>query len=382
MLRGRRSACSLILTAGAALLAGLPGLAPAQPEAQALQGLELRVTGGATLTPAFNPSVTRYSAQVQSDIAAVTLAAQAPAGSVLKLSANGKPADAKTPLQVPLAVGSNQLELALQDASGKALGQIQIAIERENIQPVVDRFLKRSYADASTGRTMPYRLFVPEGAGPNQRYPLVVFLHGGGERGDDNEKTLTANQGGTVWAKPDEQARRPAYVLVPQGRATWDGGFGRTRNADNKIDMARAFEPADDLLTAQRLLRAVLDEHPGIDRSRLYLTGLSQGGLGSWAWNILEPELFAATVPVCGGAAPTNVAVLKNKPLWAFHAAADPIVPADFTRQAVAALRSAGGQPRFTEYDAQTYFFPIAHFSWVPAYQNEEMRAWLFSQKR
>lgn len=356
---------------------------PLLAAAQGLQSLTLQVTGGAALSPAFSPSVTRYSAQVQSDIAAVTLAAKPAAeGAVLRLSANGQPVDAKTPLQAPLVVGANTLELTVSDAGGRELGRTQITIERENIQPVVDRFLKKSFTDAASGRTMPYRLFVPEGYDATKKYPLVVFLHGGGERGDDNEKTLTANQGGTVWAKPAEQAKRAAFVLVPQARATWDGGFGRTRNAENKLDLGAAFNPSDDLRTAQKLLQQVLADYPGIDRGRLYLTGISQGGLGTWAWNVLEPQLFAAMVPVCGGGEPTQVPVLKDKPIWAFHAAADAVVPALFTRGAVAALRTAGAtRLTYTEYDAQTYFFPIAHFSWVPAYQTEAMREWLFKQR-
>ncbi len=306
----------------------------------------------------------------------------ADAGAQISLSVNGKPVDAKTPMQAPVAVGANQVEVQVSDATGRVTDRYQVSVEREDMMPVVNKFLKKSFVDVASGRTMPYRLFVPEGYDATKRYPLVVFLHGGGERGDDNEKTLTANEGGTVWAKPQEQARRAAFVLVPQARAVWDGGFGLTRNADNKIDLGRALTPADDLRTAQKLLQQVLSEYPGIDRKRLYLTGISQGGLGTWAWNVLEPELFAAMVPVCGGGEPSQVAVLKNKPLWAFHAAADPIVPATFTGNAVAAVRRAGGQARYTEYDTSTFFFPMAHFAWVPAYQNEEMRDWLFKQSR
>ncbi len=79
---------------------------------------------------------------------------------------------------------------------------------------------------------MPYRLFVPEGAEAGKTYPLVLFLHGG-ERGDDNEKQITANQGPTIWAKPEEQAKRPCFVLAPQARNAADGGFGITRDAED-----------------------------------------------------------------------------------------------------------------------------------------------------
>lgn len=336
-----------LIAPGAALALAL---APALATAADLQVLALQVTGGASLAPAFHPQTTSYRAQVQSDIAVVTVNARpSDAGSVVSLTVNGKPADPKAPMQAPLVVGANQIDVQLSDAAGRVTGRYQVAVERENIAPVVDKFLKKSFSDAAAGRTMPYRLFVPEGYDGSKSYPLVVFLHGGGERGDDNQKTLTANQGATVWAKPQEQARRPAFVLVPQGRDTWDGGFGRTRNADNKIDLQRAFVPSDDLSTAQKLLQQVLADYPGIDRKRLYLTGVSQGGLGTWAWNILEPQLFAAMVSVAGGGDPSQVGVLKDKPMWAFHAAADPVVPASFTGNAIAVVRRSGGQPRYTE---------------------------------
>jgi predicted peptidase len=371
--RAARNAAVLSLVLGASTGSSAAGL----------KALTLQATGGTSLAPAFSTQTTRYRTQVQSDIAVVTVNAQAADdGATVAVSVNGKPADPKTPMQAALAVGMNRIEVQVSDAAGRATGRYEMVVEREDIAPVVAKFQKRSFTDAQTGRIMPYRLFVPEGHDAQKPLPLVVFLHGGGERGDDNEKPLTANEGGTIWAKPAEQAKRPAFVLVPQGRSVWDGGFGRTRNAENKLDMGRAFEPADDLRTAQNLLRQVLADFPGIDRKRLYLTGLSQGGLGTWAWNVLQPDLFAAMVPVCGGADAGQAGRLKDKPIWAFHAAADPVVPADFTRQAIAAVKAAGGKPRYTEYDASTYFFPIAHFSWVPAYQNEEMRSWLFEQSR
>ncbi len=371
--RTARNAALLAMTLAASALSAAAGL----------KSLALQANGGVALAPAFSAQTTNYRTQVQSDIAVLTINAQPAAeGAVVGVAVNGKPVDAKTPMQAPLAVGTNRVEVQVGDSAGRVTDRYEIVVEREDIAPVVAKFQKKTFADAQTGQAMPYRLFVPDGYDGKQAYPLIVFLHGGGERGDDNEKPLTANEGGTVWAKPGEQAKRPAFVLVPQGRNVWDGGFGRTRNAENKIDVSRAFEPADDLRTVQKLLQQVLVDFPSIDRKRLYLTGLSQGGLGSWAWNIQQPELFAAMVAVCGGADPGQVAVLKDKPIWAFHAAADPIVPADFTRKAVAAVRAVGGQPRYTEYDTSTFFFPMAHFSWVPAYRTEEMREWLFKQSK
>ena len=165
------------------------------------------MTGGAALAPAFTPGTSRYRSAVQSDIGAVTFDAKpARPGAQVSASVDGRPADPKTPMQLPLAVGSNQVELRVTDANGQPLGSYQITIEREDIQPVVDRFQKRVFADANSGHTMPYRLFVPEGAGSGTRFPLVVFLHGGGERGDDNESrsppTRAARSGPSRRSRP------------------------------------------------------------------------------------------------------------------------------------------------------------------------------------
>ncbi len=227
---------------------------------------------------------------------------------------------------------------------------------------------------------MPYRLFVPEGAEAGKTYPLVLFLHGG-ERGDDNEKQITANQGPTIWAKPEEQAKRPCFVLAPQARNAADGGFGITRDAENKLSLARVFEVSPDSEMAMKVLKQVMSEYP-VDASRVYATGLSQGGYGTWDLNLKYPDVFAAMVPICGGGDPALAANIVNKPIWAFHAAADPIIPVSHSRNIIQALRNLGGNPRYTEYPVDTYIWPIAHFAWVPTYQNVEMREWLFNQKK
>ena len=85
-------------------------------------------------------------------------------------------------------------------------------------------------------------------------------------------------------------------------------------------------------------------------------------------------------VAIAGGGDPATVKALKDKPVWVFHAATDPVIPVSYSRDTVEALRAAGGQPRYTEYDAGTYFYPMAHFSWVPAFADKAMRDWMFSQ--
>lgn len=354
----------------------------AAPAQDGLKSLILMATGGAPLSPDFASGTLRYKVAVQSDIASLEVRTTViKADSIVSLAVNGKVPDAKTPNLAALTVGKNTLVVTVSDKNSKPAASYTIEVFREDIAPVVNQFLKLTFTDPSTGVVMPYRLFVPEGYEPTKSYPLVVFLHGGGERGDDNEKTLTANQGGTVWAKPEEQAKHPCFVLVPQAHNVWDGGFGVTRGPDNQINLSNIFTYATDLTTAQGVLDTVLAQYPGIDRKRLYLTGVSQGGIGTWNWNSAKPDLFAAMVPVCGAGDPSLAPVLVKKPIWAFHAADDPIIPVKLDRADISALWAVGGNPRYTEYAPGTYIFPIAHFSWVLAYQNAEMREWLFQQR-
>jgi predicted peptidase len=365
---------SLLLFGALALSAVLP------TQAATLRQLSVLATGGAELSPNFSPATRSYRVSVQSDIA--TLHVQAlpeQEGAAVTFTVNGQATDPKQPNQVALNTGDNTVRIRV---AGSASDDYELTVNRQDVSAVVAKFQKLAFTDAATGARMPYRLYVPENMRSGQKYPLVVFLHGGGERGDDNEKTLTANQGGTVWALPEEQAKRPAFVLVPQARAVWNGGFGVTRNPNNEIFLGKVFNQAEDTQTAHKLLMKVLQDHPQIDTSRLYATGLSQGGFGVWAWNLTHPDLFAAVVPIAGGADPKEVAALRNKPIWVFHAAADPVIPVSYSQQSVQALRAAGSQVRYTEYPSDTYFFPIAHFSWVPALRNSEMREWLFQQKR
>jgi predicted peptidase len=365
---------SLTLVCSLALSAVLP------VQGATLKQLSLKATGGVELSPQFAPGTRQYQVSVQSDISAVLIDAQsAQEPNTVSVTVNGQPTDPKQPMLAPLKTGVNKVGIR---ASGSTSDDYELTITRQDLSAVEASFLKLEFTDPSTQAVMPYRLYVPRNMSAGAKYPLVVFLHGGGERGNDNEKTLTANQGATVWATPEAQSKNPAFVLVPQARAVWNGGFGVTRNPNNEIFLGNVFPIAPDTQTAHQLLMKVLKDYPQIDTSRLYATGLSQGGFGVWAWNLAHPDLFAAVVPIAAGANPAAVEALKNKPIWAFHAEADPVIPVSFSRDSVKALREAGSNVRYTEYPSDTYFFPMAHFSWVPALKNAQMREWLFQQKR
>jgi predicted peptidase len=113
-----------------------------------------------------------------------------------------------------------------------------------------------------------------------------------------------------------------------------------------------------------------------LDESRLYLTGLSMGGYGTWDLLARHPKMFAAAVPVCGGADEATAPVIKDIPIWFFHGGALPVVPTYRSRNMIKALKAAGGEPKYTEYPG------VGHNSWDRAYSEPELPKWLFAQKR
>ena len=232
-------------------------------------------------------------------------------------------------------------------------------------------FVERSIEVAGT--THRYQVFVPASAAGGRIPPVIVFLHGSGERGSDGAKQTTVGIGPYIRA---HLVDFPAIVVFPQASddTEWGG------NAD---------------LVFASLDAATREFHGDADRT--YLTGLSMGGYGTWEMALRAPGRFAALVPVCGGlvhprrpsmgvsgidgVADPYAAVasrLKDTPTWQFHGAQDDVVSPDYSRQMDAALKAVGAR------DARLTIFPEAnHNSWDPAYsQTPELWTWLFAQKR
>ena len=120
-------------------------------------------------------------------------------------------------------------------------------------------------------------------------------------------------------------------------------------------------------------------KHLPVDKSRIYITGLSMGGYGTWSAIAEAPELFAAAVPVCGGGDPRSAKSIKNLPIWAHHGVADNVVPVSQTQRMVTALEKVKGRIRYTEYDEAS---GIKHDAWTPCYGNPEVFEWMFAQRR
>ncbi len=212
-------------------------------------------------------------------------------------------------------------------------------------------FLDRSYEDAA-GERHQYVVFVPAAYDPEKPWPLIVFLHGAGERGTDNREQVSVGLGPVVRRQLDTF---PALVLFPQARKDW---------LAMRPDLTRAIAELDRV-----------EEEFNVAADRVYVTGLSMGGRGTWDMVHMCPDRFAAAVPICGFFN-DELAPFIDLPTWFFHGDADPVVSVGNSRKAVRALRAAGGNPRYTE------FADVGHDSWLPAYDTPELIPWMLSQSR
>jgi predicted peptidase len=218
--------------------------------------------------------------------------------------------------------------------------------------------------------TMPYRLFRPSVTG---KLPLVLYLHGSGGLGTDNLLQLGLGNifGTRVWLLPENQKSFPCYVVVPQTDRGW-AKYDPTQQDDGQSRVLRG------LGDGSRLALEVVDSlcrQFAIDERRIYVTGQSMGGAGTW--NVLggRPKFFAAAV-VCCGSRSTEVGTESiDTPLWAFQGDSDQTVPVTLSRERIAARRKAGGQPLYTEYAG------VDHDCWQWAYTEPELVKWVFAQR-
>jgi predicted peptidase len=216
---------------------------------------------------------------------------------------------------------------------------------------------------------LPYRLLKPAGYDAHKKYPLVLFLHGAGERGDDNKAQLRHMV--PIFAAKENREKFPAFVVAPQcpNGQKWS-------NVDwGALTSRQTEKPTWPMAQAIALLKE-LEKTYSIDTARLYVMGLSMGGYGTWDAVSRHPEMFAAAVPVCGGGDETQAARIAKLPIWVFHGGSDTTVKTVRSRNMVEAIRKAGGAPEYTEYPG------VGHASWVPAAKEPELLPWLFAAKR
>ncbi len=221
----------------------------------------------------------------------------------------------------------------------------------------------------SDGKTIPYRLFKPNEYDAKKKYPLVIFFHGAGERGTDNARQI--GNGMDVFAKPENQAKYPCFIVAPQcpGEQQW---VNVPWGDDTEVQPA---EPSQTLRLSMELLDSLQKEY-SIDSKRLYITGLSMGGFATWDAITRWPDRFAAAVPICGGGDETKAEKIAKLPLWAFHGSNDDVVKTHRSRDMIAAMKKAGGNPKYTEVPN------VGHFAWGAAYSDPNLITWMFAQSR
>lgn len=234
----------------------------------------------------------------------------------------------------------------------------------------VDDLQALTYTSAA-GKTLPYRLFVPTGYDPAKKYPLILFLHGAGQRGSDNRNQL-GEAAPLVFVQPDVQTTTPCFFIAPQ----CPNGQQWVNTPWSKGSYSLASVPiSDNLQLALEIVQQVQKQF-SIDSTRLYVTGLSMGGYGTWDLIERKPGLFAAAIPICGAGDPGHASDLKGMGVWAFHSANDPTVPVSGSRDMVRALWISGQTPNYTE------FASGGHNAWSRAYATPGLAAWLFSFHR
>jgi len=243
---------------------------------------------------------------------------------------------------------------------------------RADSPPKNSEFEKCTFTNPA-GKQLPYRLLKPEGYDPSAMvtYPLVIFLHGIGERGSDNEAQLL--NGVREFAKPEIRKKHPCFVIAPQCPAEQFWITADRKGFDIIVKMPKA--PAEPLGLVHELMDSLPAQYH-IDQTRIYATGLSMGGFGTWDMLARWPDRFAAAIPVCGGGYEPAVPNFAKIPIWVFHGGADPLVKAAYSRTMVDAIRKAGGKPGYTEYPG------VGHESWVQTYRNPDVLEWLFAQKK
>lgn len=217
---------------------------------------------------------------------------------------------------------------------------------------------------SAEGQVMPYRMFVPAGYRKENRYPLVLWLHGGAGRGSDNLRQIMGGNvaGSRVWTQAENQSRYPCFVVAPQcaEREMWA-----------TVDRAK---PTGQLLLALEIVED-LQRRLNVDERRIYVAGQSLGGFGAWSLISAYPRRFAAAITVCGGGDESRARELARENIWAFHGELDASVSVERSRTMIAAIRRAGGNARYTEYKGE------GHVIWEKVFKEPGLLPWVFAQR-
>lgn len=242
------------------------------------------------------------------------------------------------------------------------------------------------------GLTLTYELYMPLHYNPMQKYPLVLLLHGGGERSSpkntaaQNLHLLLRKTYVQVWSNdytaaynPEIQQHWPCFVVVPQisQSQVW------VNTSVQGGSYQQSPQPTPQLLLTKELLVTLQHQYRSIDANRLYILGLSLGGYGVWDAIERWPDYFAAAVPIAGAGDPSKASALTHIPLWAFHGSDDNVVPVAGSRAMIAAIKNAGGDPRYTEFAGKSHeIWDYVFSSSGTSMHVPNFFSWLFAQHK
>lgn len=225
------------------------------------------------------------------------------------------------------------------------------------------------------GDTLPYRIMYPDDYDPSGSYPVLFFLHGAGERGNDNERQLV--HGAKLFLEDSVRRAFPAIVVFPQcpSNSYWSNVDIQTQNGKREFYFRTGGKPSKGMTLFLRLVKDVL-KREAVDRDRVYIGGLSMGAMGTYEALRRRPKVFAAAFAICGGDHTSNARKYAHVPLWIFHGEQDDVVPSTHSHAIVAELGRIGARPRST-------FYPKAnHNSWDPAFAEPDLLPWLFAHRK
>jgi predicted peptidase len=223
--------------------------------------------------------------------------------------------------------------------------------------------------------TLPCRILTPQDFTAGKKYPLVIFLHGAGERGNDNEAQLT--WGADLFLDSANRANFPAIVVFPQcpKNQRWSDYTKKINDEKAELPVWTEGEMTRPLQLVSAFIDTLLNSG-SIDKKRVYLGGLSMGGYGSFELLWRKPNIFAAAIPICGGGNPAMIAGYRNDlPLWIFHGDKDNVIPVANSRMIFNLLKDKNKKIKYTEYPG------VGHDSWKNAFMEKDLFPWLFAQR-
>jgi predicted peptidase len=245
------------------------------------------------------------------------------------------------------------------------------ALVKAQAPPAYDRGMYVSKSD-----TMPYRILFPDNFDPEKKYPLIVMLHGSGEKGNDNDAQL--KNASWPFIKNSFREKYPAIVVFPQcpANSSWTDVVASHDSTGNKFNFPTDAPPTKAMHALMGLIKQLLDK-PFINLHQVYIGGLSMGGMGTFEIIGREPRIFAAAFPMCGGDNTLNAGKYAKKvPVWIFHGEKDNVVSPDHSIAMYEAIKAAGGDPKLT-------IIPdVGHQCWDAALSTPDFMDWLFLHTR